>query len=144
MTTLTDFRAALAAGTEPTDRLYDAIGDYLAVADWRPQEILPELEELARRVGQESSRDVLEALLNALVQTVSRGKPIPPQTFEPVAAALPHLPVDLLTYGFEVLAQCHHAPFAFVIEPYLHHPLPWVRQEATDALVELAGRMPTG
>lgn len=126
----------------PLDLIYDEIGDYLDAVDWVPADVLSGLRILVERVQMETERAALESLLNALIKAVSRGKPLPPEIFEPIVSTLSRLPVDLLGYAFEVLAQTHHRPFEPALRQYLAHSAQLVRQEAEAALVELAGTAP--
>jgi hypothetical protein len=124
------------------DHIYDDIGDYLEAVDWVPADVLSGVRILVERAQTEPDGPALESLLNALIKAVSRGKPLPPEIFEPIVSTLSRLPVDLLGYAFEVLAQTHHRPFEPAIRQYLAHTAQRVREAADAALVELAGRAP--
>ena len=115
------------------------LGDYLEYADWVPMEVSPTVQRLLERLHFENDPETLETLLNALVRAFSRGKTLD-VSLTPLIEELDHLPVSLIEYGLEIIAQTHKREFRPIIERLGSHPSENVRKAAEEAMVELRGR----
>ena len=86
---------------------------------------------------------VQEAALHACNDAVSYYD-LPLTLFEPLVPLMSRLPAELIGYVLGILGSTRDPAARPVIASYAGHPDRFVRAEAADALVELAGRPAEG
>lgn len=98
-----DLERMLSQHGRQLDLVYDEIGDYFDAVDWVPANVLSGLRILVERVQMETDGTPLESLLSALIKAVSRGKPLPPEIFEPIVST---------SRGFQLIYSGMHSRYS--------------------------------
>ncbi|MGX1675194.1 HEAT repeat domain-containing protein [Streptomyces sp. NPDC055400] len=79
---------------------------------------------------------VRESALNSISEAFNRHR-LPLDLVEPLATAMPTMERELLEHALYILGATHDLRARLVIEPFLHHPDPQVREEARLAAAEI-------
>ncbi|WP_369258831.1 HEAT repeat domain-containing protein [Streptomyces sp. R35] len=86
--------------------------------------------------GIEPETKVRESALNSISEDFNHHR-LPLDLGEPLATAMPTMEHELLEYALYVLGATHDRRARPLIEPFLHHPDPRVREDARLAAAEI-------
>ncbi|MDX3497677.1 HEAT repeat domain-containing protein [Streptomyces turgidiscabies] len=86
---------------------------------------------------------VRESALNSISEAFNHHS-LPLDLVEPLAHAMPTMERELLEHALYVLGATHATQALPLIEPFLHHPEPDVRDEARLAVAEITAIEPEG
>lgn len=84
----------------------------------------------------EPETKVRESALNSISEAFNHHR-LPLDLVEPLATAMPTMEHELLEYALYVLGATHDPRARPLIEPFLHHPDPRVREDARLAAAEI-------
>ncbi|MFC1402191.1 MULTISPECIES: hypothetical protein [Streptacidiphilus] len=90
----------------------------------------------------EPVRKVRESALNSISEAFNHHR-LPLDLIEPLATATPTLERELLEYVLYMLGATYDPRALLLIEPFLHHPDPQVRENARLAAAEIPARRRT-
>ncbi|MGW3836185.1 hypothetical protein [Streptomyces microflavus] len=79
---------------------------------------------------------VRESVLNSISEAFNHHR-LPLDLVEPLTAAMPTMERELLEHSLYTLGATHATQARPLIEPFLHHPDPAVREEAGHAAAEI-------
>jgi hypothetical protein len=90
---------------------------------------------LVRLAIDEPVTKVRDSALNSIGEAFNHHR-LPPDLVEPLAAAMPTMERELLEHTHYILGATYHPQARLLIEPFLHHPDPKVREDARLAFLQ--------
>ncbi|WP_037605778.1 HEAT repeat domain-containing protein [Streptacidiphilus rugosus] len=84
----------------------------------------------------EPETKVRESALNSISEAFNHHR-LPLDLVEPLAIAMPTMESELLEHALYILGATHDPRARLLIEPFLHHPDPRVREDARLAAAEI-------
>ncbi|MFF2619478.1 hypothetical protein [Kitasatospora sp. NPDC058046] len=114
----------------------DVLGDLLRGAALDADSARLVVEHLVSMAVNEPVTKVRESALNSISEAFDHYR-VPPALVEPLAAAMPTMERQLLVHTLYILGATHALQARPLIEPYLPHPDPEVREEARLAAAEI-------
>ncbi|MBB4987380.1 hypothetical protein [Streptomyces nymphaeiformis] len=137
---MNDMFAALEALTdrdpEHRDVAADVLGDLLRAAALDADSARLVVGRLVSVAVNEPVTKVRESALNSTSEAFDHYR-LPLALVEPLTAAMPTMERQLLVHTLYILGATHDPQARPLIEPFLHHPDPEVREEARLAAAEL-------
>ncbi|MFF9427477.1 hypothetical protein [Streptomyces sp. NPDC014746] len=116
----------------------DVLGDLLRGAALDTDSALLVVGRLVGVAVDEPVAKVRESALNSISEAFYHYR-LPLPLVEPLAAAMPTMERALLVHTLYILGATHDPRGRPLIEPFLHHPDPEVREEARLATTEITG-----
>ncbi|MET8036839.1 hypothetical protein [Streptomyces sp. NPDC005345] len=136
---MNDVFAALEALTDRDpdrrDVAADTLGDLLRGTALDTDTARLVVGRLVSRAVNEPVAKVCESALNSISEAFNH-HPLSLSLVEPLAAAMPTMELELLPHALYILGATHDPQARLLIEPFLRHPDPQVREDAGLAAAE--------
>ncbi|MET9879176.1 hypothetical protein ABZZ36_31805 [Actinacidiphila glaucinigra] len=144
---MNDMFAALEALTDPDPHRRDVaagtLGDLLRGTALDTDTTRLVVGRLVSLAINEPVTKVRESALNSISEAFNHHH-LPLDLVEPLVAAMPTMERELLEHALYILGATHDPQARRLIQPFLHHPDPEVREDARLATAETAASEPEG
>ncbi|MFG3383251.1 HEAT repeat domain-containing protein [Streptomyces sp. NPDC047999] len=114
----------------------DALGDLLRGTALETDTARLVVGRLVGLTVNEPENKVRESALNSISEAFNHHR-LPLDLVEPLASAMPTMKRELLEHALYILGATHDPRAPLLIEPFLHHPDPQVREDARLAAAEI-------